>query len=76
MAAERTRFITDQVVSFFFADKSSSKDGENVEELFTEYVGIALSDSEEERADTDLLSTKTFQRVKISTIMGEFRLQY
>ena len=51
-------FTTDQVVSFFFADESSSKDGENVEETFTEYVGIALSDSEEERADTDLLSMK------------------
>ena len=58
MAAERTRFTTDQVVAFFFADESSSEDGENVEETFTEYVGIALSDSEEERADTDLLSRK------------------
>ena len=58
MAAERTRFTTDQVVSFFFADESSSEDGENVEETFTEHVGIALSDSEEERADTDLLSRK------------------
>lgn len=42
--------------SFLFTDESSNEDGENVEETFTEYVGIALSDSEEVTADTDLLS--------------------
>ena len=31
---------------------------ENVEETFTKYVGIPLSDSEKESVDMDLLSTK------------------
>ena len=57
MAAKRTRFTTDQVFSYFFTENSSSEDVENVDETFTEYVGIALSDSYEESTDTDLLST-------------------
>ena len=43
---------------FLFADESWSEDRENVEETFTEYVGIALLDFVEESVDTDLLSTK------------------
>ena len=71
MAAERTRFTTDQVVSFFFDDESSSEDGENVEETFTEYVGIALSDPEEESVDTDLLSTKNVSACEDSDDNGQ-----
>ena len=55
MATERTHFTTDQVISYLFGNDSSSEDEENMEETFTNYVGIALSDSEEENVDTDPL---------------------
>ena len=54
-----------------FADESWSEDRENVEETFTEYVGIALSDSEEESVDTDLLSTKNVSAGKDSDDNGQ-----
>ena len=55
MATGCTHFTTDQVISCLFGNDSSSEDEENLEETFTDYVGIALSDSEEENVDTDPL---------------------
>lgn len=47
MAARRTRFTT-EVVAFFNTDNSPNEDTGNAEETFTDFVGIALSESEDD----------------------------
>ena len=50
MAARRNRYTTEEVVAFFNTDDSTNEDAGNAEETFTDFVGIAVSESEDEIA--------------------------
>lgn len=67
------------MVSFLFAEESSSEDGENVEDTYTVYAaGIALSDSEAEsecRRGSTINGQGVLDAAEIPTIMGEYRRQ-
>ena len=55
MVVERRHSFLDKMVSLFFDNELLSEDGESVEETFTDYVGITLSDSEAENDNADPL---------------------
>ena len=57
MVVERRHSFLDKMVSLFFDNELLSEDGESVEETFTDYVGITLSDSEAENDNADPLWT-------------------
>ena len=76
MAARRQAFTAEELVKYFCQNESSSEDDIEAEEIFSEYVGVTLSTSEDSGDSQDESDTELSLAAANSSFCGNTATQF